>query len=526
MKMNLQERGKSPVLAFADTTKCDCYLKIEVEPDARALACSLKDMDQEQNDLDSAENDSDDSDYQKRPDSNKIEEPIKTEVDESTEDDSDDSDNQKFPDFNKMDEPAKTGDENVHDNLGCDDMDGSACTGKLCHISSIILKAKSQYFYKLFKNADQSSQEKVVSLRIKASDASANTSIFIFSQTEVPAFLKLLEFMHGTTTPSTWKPSELAHMLMVADKFEVKSCLNECIAELKHQCRTLGKELLRFPLAAVEVVLSSDGLEVESEDDVFKFVFKWIKSNYDNHEILEQRFEILNSRLAPLIRYQYMSANYIEKMTTKYRIEDTSKFMSEGLDRGLEYKKSSPDWESGTTGMSTDEQVVERAYKRKPVKVVIHHQQHKTCTIYLSFTQDECVRLSRSPPAHSESFHFDKGVFVLTAARRTLRDGCCCFGLSVQIELAPSDDHYMCMASFRSKKNYLSLLNPTHVWGLSVQSWKPEVYEDLFSVPWDKFMEADSPYFVDGMLDLIVEITAIDLPRIIISRSTLQMLMR
>lgn len=55
-----------------------------------------------------------------------------------------------------------------------------------------------------------------------------------------------------------------------------------------------------LPLAGVLALLSSDELQVESEDAVYDFVLKWAQTQYPR---LEERREILRAKLIPYIRF-------------------------------------------------------------------------------------------------------------------------------------------------------------------------------------------------------------------------------
>ncbi|MCI08996.1 kelch-like protein, partial [Trifolium medium] len=50
------------------------------------------------------------------------------------------------------------------------------------------------------------------------------------------------------------------------------------------------EEVMNLPLAGIEAILSSDDLQVASEDAVYDFVLKWARHQYSN---LEERREVL-----------------------------------------------------------------------------------------------------------------------------------------------------------------------------------------------------------------------------------------
>lgn len=66
----------------------------------------------------------------------------------------------------------------------------------------------------------------------------------------------------------------------------------------------LQDEILNLSLAGVEAVLSSDDLQVASEDAIYDFVLKWARIHYPN---IEERREILTKLLPKCIRFPYMT---------------------------------------------------------------------------------------------------------------------------------------------------------------------------------------------------------------------------
>merc|ERR1711915_727458 len=153
----------------------------------------------------------------------------------------------------------------------------------------------------------------------------------------------------GTVTTNT--ASALLDVLMAADKFEVASCMRHCSRLLRNlsmtpesallylelpssvlmadavqpltdaakqylakQFRDITKfqeEVMALPLAGVEAVLSSDELQVASEDAVYDFVLKWARAHYPK---IEDRRDILGSRLGRLIRFPNMSSRKLKKV--------------------------------------------------------------------------------------------------------------------------------------------------------------------------------------------------------------------
>ncbi|KAG5573113.1 hypothetical protein H5410_062879 [Solanum commersonii] len=169
---------------------------------------------------------------------------------------------------------------------------------------------------------------------------------------EEAAFMDLLKFMYSNTL-STITPTALLDVLMAADKFEVASCMRHCsrlLLNVPMTCESallyldlpssvsiadavrplidaakqflaahfkditkFQEEVLNLPLAGIEAVLSNDDLQVASEDAVCDFVLKWARTHYPN---LEERREILGSRLCRLIRFPYLTCRKLRKVLT------------------------------------------------------------------------------------------------------------------------------------------------------------------------------------------------------------------
>ena len=209
---------------------------------------------------------------------------------------------------------------------------------KTLHISPLILAAKSPFFYKLFSNEMRESEQRRVTLRINAS--------------EEAALMELLNFMYSNTLSTSTAPGSL-DVPMAADKFEVVSRMRHCSRLLRNlpmipESALLGLELpssalmaeavqpltdvakqylasrykdttkfqeeaMALPLVGIEAVLSSDDLQVASEDAVYDFVLKWARARYPK---LEERHEILGTRLGRFIQFSYVTCRKLKKVLT------------------------------------------------------------------------------------------------------------------------------------------------------------------------------------------------------------------
>ncbi|OAY68567.1 BTB/POZ domain-containing protein POB1 [Ananas comosus] len=206
-----------------------------------------------------------------------------------------------------MIEESPSGDEPSQCSDSSGSMDCSPVPVKSVYISSAILAAKSPFFYKLFSNGMQESDQRHATLRVNASE-------------EAP-LMELLSFMYSGKLSNT-SPSFLLDVLSAADKYEVVSCMKHCCQLLRSLPMTKDSALLYLelsasismasavqtltdaakdflannfrdltkpqdgimdlPLVGIEAILSSDNLQVASEDVVYDFALKWARRHYPN----------------------------------------------------------------------------------------------------------------------------------------------------------------------------------------------------------------------------------------------------
>ncbi|KAG5593308.1 hypothetical protein H5410_043822 [Solanum commersonii] len=182
---------------------------------------------------------------------------------------------------------------------------------------------------------------------------------------EEAALMDLLKFIYCNSLSSK-TPSGLVDVLMAADKFEVSSCMRYCSNELQNQHMTIEtalryldlpskvlnvdavqpladaaklfiilrfrdinkfeKEALSLPLWGIKVVLSSDLLQIASEDAVYDFALKWARMHY-------HRREVWTTHLCYLIRFPAMTCTKLKKIMTcnDFSRELASKFVVEAL---------------------------------------------------------------------------------------------------------------------------------------------------------------------------------------------------
>lgn len=396
------------------------------------------------------------------------------------------------------------------------------------HISSAILAAKSPFFFKLFSNGMRESKQQDVTLRITSSEESA--------------LMDLLNFMYSGTVATNSAPG-LLDVLMAADKFEVASCMLHCSKLLRNlpmtpesallylelpssvlmadavqpltdaakqylakKFKDLAKfqeEVLNLPLAGIEAILSSDELQVASEDAVYDFVLKWARTHYPK---IEERREVLGSRLGRLIRFPNMTSRKLKKVLTcnDFDHELASKVVLDALFFKAEtlHKQRSLALEEVSF-----KRFSERAYKYRPVKVVEFDKPHQQCIVFLDLKRAECLALFPSGRVYSQAFHLGgQGFFLSAHCNMDQQSAFHCFGLFLGMQEKGS-------VSFAVEYEFAARTKPS--WDFIVKykgnytftGGKAVGYRNLFAIPWSSFMAEDSPYFIDDVLHLRAELT-------------------
>ncbi|CAI9101192.1 OLC1v1038455C2 [Oldenlandia corymbosa var. corymbosa] len=430
-----------------------------------------------------------------------------------------------------MMEESPSGDEAANsDDSNCDMGSSRVLRVRTLHISSPILAAKSPFFYKLFSNGMRESEQRHVTLRINAS--------------EETALMELLNFIYSNSLSTTTAPA-LLDVLMAADKFEVASCMKYCghvlrslpmtpesallylelpssvlMAEAVQPLTDAAKEYLaarykditkyqdevmNLPLAGIEAILASDDLQVASEDAVYDFVLKWARAHYPK---IEERQEVLGSRLSRYIRFPYMTCRKLRKVLTCSDFEHdlASKFVIEALF----FKAEAPHRQralAAEDSSTSSRRYVERSYKYRPVKVVEFELPRQQCVVYLDLKREECANLYPSARVYSQAFHLGgQGFFLSAHCNMDQQSSFHCFGLFLGMQEKGSVTFavdYEFSARLKPSEEYISKYkgNYTFTGGKAVG------YRNLFGVPWAAFMAEDNLFFINGTLHLKAELT-------------------
>jgi len=265
------------------------------------------------------------------------------------------------------------------------------------------------------------------------------------------------------------------------------------------------EEVMALPLAGMEAILSSDDLQVPSEDAVYDFVLKWARAQYPK---LEERREVLGLRLARFIRFAYMSPRKLRKILIcpDFDPEVSNKLVLEALFFKAEFphrQRILAAEEAATLNRHT----VERAYKYRPVKVVEFDLPRQQCVVYLDLKREECVTLFPTGRVYSQAFHLGgQGFFLSAHCNMDQQSSFHCFGLFLGMQEKGSVTFavdYEFAARSKPTEEFVSKYkgNYTFTGGKAVG------YRNLFAIPWTSFMAEDSLYFINGVLHLRAELT-------------------
>ncbi|KQK12311.1 hypothetical protein BRADI_1g02880v3 [Brachypodium distachyon] len=258
------------------------------------------------------------------------------------------------------------------------------------------------------------------------------------ADSEENALMELLSFMYSGKLTTT-EPSLLLDILMSADKFEVPSCMRHCsqlltslpmttesaLLYLDHGCSSLlaaeahsvigaakqflaekfrdfdkfCDEAMDISLAGVEAIFSSTDIHVESEDDIYNFLLRWARARYLESN---ERRKILSSRLLPLVRFNHMTGSALQEILTSTDTDIDHELVTKRVTEVLLQKGYAAQLEGA---LAADATTAERAYIRKPMKVVAFDQPCRQVIVYWDLTLQECSRLFPSGEILSHPFH-------------------------------------------------------------------------------------------------------------------------
>ncbi|KAL3819170.1 hypothetical protein ACJIZ3_005075 [Penstemon smallii] len=244
------------------------------------------------------------------------------------------------------------------------------------------------------------------------------------------------------------------------------------------------EEIFNLPLAGIEAVLSSDDLQVDSENAVYDLVMKWARTQYPE---LKERQRILSTSLLGLIRFPCMTVRKLKKLLD---CEDIDPLLASKIVTDALYFKSRGESSSSSTlshlhGISLVG--AHRLYKYHPVKVVEFEEPRQEF--------------------FSHDFEFGGQRFYLSAFCNL--DEKTPLGVTLGMKKQVSEEHDELTVEFEfglgGRKKFLSKFRTTGTF----TGGKVYGFRTLVSVPWAAFIADDSPYFINGILHLRARLTLI-----------------
>ncbi|KAI3892563.1 hypothetical protein MKX03_021204 [Papaver bracteatum] len=229
--------------------------------------------------------------------------------------------------------------------------------------------------------------------------------------------------------------------------------------------------VLNLPLDEFEAVLSSDDLQVASEDVVYDFVLKWAKLHYPKRKDRPEKVLTCND-----FDHDCMSKFVLAALFVKAEAAHTQRTPTAEL------------------SAITNRCFAERAYIYRPVKV-------------LDLKRGECVKLFPSGRVDSQIFHLGgQGLFLSAHCNMDQQSSFHYVGPTLGMQEKGSvsfavDDEFA--ARSKPSEEYVTKFKRDYTFTARMEVGS----RNLFAIPWTNFMAEDSLYFMKGMLHLRAQIT-------------------
>ncbi|KAL3819200.1 hypothetical protein ACJIZ3_005105 [Penstemon smallii] len=263
------------------------------------------------------------------------------------------------------------------------------------------------------------------------------------------------------------------------------------------------EEILDLHLAGIEAVLSSDDLQVESENAVYDLVMKWARTHYP---VLKERRRILITSLLGLIRFPCMTVVKLKKLLHCKDIDPllASEIVTDALSFMIRGESSSS--LSHRHGISLVG--AHRFYKYHPVKVVEFEEPLQECIVYLEIKRANPYFIANPGRVYSHDFEFGGQRFRLSTVCNSDGKNPLVVALGMR-KKGSEEEHDELTVEYefglgRGDK-FVSKFRTT----ATFTGEKAYGCRTLVSVPWAAFIADDSPYFINGILHLRARLTLI-----------------
>lgn len=206
------------------------------------------------------------------------------------------------------------------------------------HVSSVLLAAHSEYFMRLFCNGMSESRSEVVVIHV--------------TEEEKLGLQNLIEYMYTGHLREPLNAETTVMLLCLADRFAISSCMEPLVEHFKrfpstlHDCLlVLGlpetlksnitvqpvvehcrsylsqqfldvcakkSEFLSLSLEGVKVVLDSELLNVQYEEEVFQYLLDWLETNCHS---LDSRI-CAAEEIAEVVRFPWLTGEFLEDVVS------------------------------------------------------------------------------------------------------------------------------------------------------------------------------------------------------------------
>lgn len=401
---------------------------------------------------------------------------------------------------------------------------------KTVRINSLMLAAKSPFFYKMFSNGMRESKQQKISLQIYA-----------FEET---ALMDLLQFTYSSKLQAN-TPTSLLDVLMLADKYEVTSCIGTCglllqkfplncelalsyvdlpssvltvesvsqlvaaaksfLAKVSKNITTYPEEAIKLPLDRVKDALSSEELRVASEDEAYDFFLKWVTTHFPSSN---DRQEILRSQLCQCIRFPFLSCQKLREVLTCSDLDPiiSSKIVSEALFFKAERLDQQRSLMEAKFNKSLDFSYVERAYNLHPVKVIEFDAPFSQCIVHMDLKKEVFSQINL---IRSQDFYISGNQFHLEVSRNR-NESTDWFGMYIfrKGQSKQEGDPVTIQYEFAAREKTNGKFKTLKFGNYKFSGNDSCGFYNLFDISWDLFLRSPKiPYFINNVLYLRADVT-------------------
>ncbi|MCO5547335.1 hypothetical protein L7F22_000784 [Adiantum nelumboides] len=354
------------------------------------------------------------------------------------------------------------------------------------HVSSVILAAHSEYFMRLFCNGMSESRSEVAVVHV--------------TEEEKLGLHSLIEYMYTGHLRELSNAESAVMLLCLADRFAIFSCMEPLVEAFKHFPNTLHacllvlglpetlksnktvqpvvehcrnylsqqfpdipakkSEFLSLSLEGVKVVLDSELLSVQYEEEVFQYLLDWLEANC--HNALSRTCAV--EELAEVVRFPWLTGDFLEDVVTN------SPLMQSPACQGLvmEAIKFKSYTHARQQQMMWKKNSHNRYRPRNPVilenfwgnsKTYVFHQTDMSCQVYFEFPLELVICTGDSFQSRPFSLGPDKYTFYIEAKPGSVKASynsqlTCCVNIVVAPNTRTLDEPMLLEYQIAMKRDY------------------------------------------------------------------------